>query len=84
MSNQARGWYKIIGVMLNKPVQWLTGGIVRRLEVDHCDMMYIDWAKTLYTCSGNYTWTATALIPAAENAYHQFIKIGLSLLYPCV
>ena len=76
-------WVGTPGAALSGPFKFITGGLVKRLETDSCDMMFVDSGQTLHTCQGNYSWTDT-IIGASYDNLKPYVPMGAANLWPCI
>ena len=76
-------WVSRKGIQLDGSYRVISGGIVRRLTTSQCDMMFIEPANYLHVCSGNYTWTKTAISPRVADFMIQYVAVGVNNFLPC-
>jgi hypothetical protein len=76
-------WVSRKGIQLDGSYRVISGGIVRRLTTSQCDMMFIEPANDLHVCSGNYTWTKTAISPRVADFMIQYVAVGVNNFLPC-
>ena len=79
MEGATSTWTALPGAQLPTSNVFIGGGIVKRLSLGVCDMMYADTTFTqLRTCSGNYNWTTTAMNPGTQSGEVQFVPVGIN------
>jgi hypothetical protein len=77
------GWATLPGISLSGPKQFILGSLVKQLSSTNCDMMFIDYLGWLNVCTGNFTWTTTALASKLPGPSKRFVPVGVNAFPTC-
>ena len=77
------GWYKVPGIKLSRVQETIMGGVVKQLTPTSCNLMFLQYSRGLYSCSGNYNWTLTPITAWPTTQWKKSVAVGVNPFPPC-